>query len=150
MQPGTVAPAINYAGLFNATTTPCLVLDLDLTIRDANTAYLRATGRTLDDLVGRYIFDAFPSNPADPQAEGEHSLRASLEPVRDTGRPHSIELQKYDIPSGVPGRFLERYWSATNLPVNGPDGEIELILHRVLDVTEFVLRRRHEEGEPEL
>src|SRR4051794_31121972 len=147
---GTVAPPIDYAGIFNATTTPCLVLDLDFTIRDANSAYLRATERRLDDLVGQSFFTAFPPNPADPQADGAQSLRASLERVRETGRPDSLELHKYDIPSGTSGRFVERYWSATNLPVRGPDGETTLLLHRVLDVTDFVLGRRLDEGDPGL
>ncbi|NHC16501.1 diguanylate cyclase domain-containing protein, partial [Motilibacter deserti] len=139
---GTVAPPIDYAGIFHVTTTPCLILDADFTILDANPAYLRMTNRRPEELIGRYFFAAFPANPADPESEGARHLRASLERVRDTGRPHTLELQKFDIPSTVPGRFVERFWSPTNLPVLNDRGETALILHRVLDVTDFVLNQR--------
>ncbi|NHC46398.1 sensor domain-containing protein [Motilibacter aurantiacus] len=139
---GTVAPPIDYAGIFHVTTTPSLVLDRDFTILDANPAYLRMTNRRSEELVGRYFFDAFPSNPAARDEEGARNLRRSLEQARDTGRPHTLELQKFDIPSTVPGRFVERFWSPTNLPVLDARGETTLILHRVLDVTDFVLNQR--------
>jgi PAS domain-containing protein len=59
-------PEIDYAALFAATPSPCLILDPGLVIVDVNEAYLRATDRTRDDLVGQYPFDAFRDNPADP------------------------------------------------------------------------------------
>ncbi|WP_443078054.1 PAS domain-containing protein [Streptomyces sp. SP17KL33] len=56
-------PEIDYAALFVATPSPYLVLGPDLLIIDVNQAYLRATGRTRNDLLGQYLFDAFPDNP---------------------------------------------------------------------------------------
>ncbi|MFI9844900.1 PP2C family protein-serine/threonine phosphatase [Nonomuraea sp. NPDC051941] len=133
------APQIDYAALFAATPSPCLVLDPGLMIVDVNRAYLRATGRTAEDLIGRHIFDAFPDNPDDPCAEGVKNLRASLHRVLAYREADTMVLQKYDIPlADHPGAFEERWWSPINTPVLAPDGTVSWILHRVEDVTEFV------------
>ena len=137
------ASRIDYAALFAATPSPYLVLGPDLVIVDVNDAYLQATGRTRDDLVGTYIFDAFPDNPADPDADGVSNLSASLHRVLSTRQRDTMALQKYDIPVvDRPGTFEERWWSPINTPVIAPDGTVAWIIHRVEDVTEFVHSRR--------
>jgi PAS domain S-box-containing protein len=136
-------PDIDYAALFAATPSPYLVLRPDLVIVDVNRAYLRATGRTREDLLGRYIFDAFPANPADPESNGVENLHASLRRVLESGRADTMALQKYDIPVvSRPGAFEERWWSPVNTPVRGRDGDVAWIIHRVEDVTGFVKARR--------
>ncbi|MEU0811008.1 SpoIIE family protein phosphatase [Streptomyces sp. NPDC005970] len=140
---------MDYEALFEATPSPNLVLGPDLVIVAVNRAYLKATRTRRGDLLGRHIFDAFPDNPADPQATGTRNLGASLERVLATGERDSMALQKYDIPvpgeeGGVrrgEGRFEERYWSPINIPVLGPDGSVQMIIHRVEDVTDFVQGR---------
>lgn len=133
-------PPIDYHALFAAFPSPCLVLGPDLVILDVNTAYCRATGRTPEGLIGQYLFDAFPDNPADPNADGVQNLSASLHRVLRTQQPDTMAVQKYDIPAPArPGEFEERWWSPTNTPVLGPDGQVAWIIHRVKDVTEFVL-----------
>lgn len=42
---------------------------------------------------------------------------------------------------GGEGPFEERYWSPINTPVFGPDGSVQMVIHRVEDVTDFVLGR---------
>ncbi|MGW0733050.1 PP2C family protein-serine/threonine phosphatase [Streptomyces sp. NPDC002851] len=147
---GTARPRIDYRELFAATPSPYLVLGPDLVIVDANGAYRRATGRTHEDLVGQYIFDAFPDNPEDPAADGVRNLHASLHRVLLSKEPDTMAVQKYDIPvAGKPGVFEERWWSPINTPVLGRDGQVAWIIHRVEDVTHFVLSRpRPREGEP--
>ncbi|MFE1783874.1 PP2C family protein-serine/threonine phosphatase [Streptomyces sp. NPDC059506] len=140
---------IDYAALFAATPSPYLVLGPDLVIVDVNRAYLAATGRTRDDLLGRHIFDAFPDNPADPEADGVRNLNASLQRTLLHKEPDTMTLQKYDIPAADrPGGFEERWWSPINTPVLGPDGAVAWIIHRVEDVTEFVRSRRPPGAEP--
>lgn len=59
--------------LFRASPTPFLVLAPDascFTIMEVNDAYLAATMRTRDGLIGRALFEAFPDNPADLDADG--------------------------------------------------------------------------------
>lgn len=131
---------IDYKALFVATPSPYLVLGPDLVIVDVNEAYLRATGRSREDLVGQYLFDAFPDNPADPGADGVRNLDASLHRVLRLKEPDAMAVQKYDIPvPDRPGVFEERWWSPINTPVLSPDGQVAWIIHRVEDVTAFVL-----------
>lgn len=70
----------------------------------ANRAYLRATGRALEDLYGRFMFDAFPDNPDDPAADGVANPRASLERAVATCRPDTMAVQRYDITRYLPAR----------------------------------------------
>ncbi|MCO6000108.1 PP2C family protein-serine/threonine phosphatase [Actinoallomurus rhizosphaericola] len=133
---------IDYAALFAATPTPNVVLDPDLVIVEVNQAYLDATGRTREDLLGQYIFDAFPDNPADPEAEGVQNLSASLHRVLNSRQPDVMPLQKYDIPiMNRPGQFEERWWSTINTPILAADGHVTQIINRVEDVTAFVQSR---------
>lgn len=137
-----VRERIDYRALFAATPSPYLVLGRDLVIVDVNQAYLLATGRPRAELVGQYLFDAFPDNPADPDADGVRNLSSSLHWVLRSKEPDTMAVQKYDIPvTGRPGAFEERWWSPINTPVLGPDGQVEWIIHRVEDVTEFVMSR---------
>jgi len=137
-----VEPSIDYKALFMATPSPYLVLDPDLVIVDVNEAYLEATGRSRQDLVGQYLFDAFPDNPADENADGVRNLNASLRRVLQSRQPDTMAVQKYDIPvPSLAGGFEDRWWSPINTPVLGPDGRVVWIILRVEDVTEFVRSR---------
>ncbi|WP_211244074.1 PP2C family protein-serine/threonine phosphatase [Actinospica robiniae] len=145
---------LDYAALFAATPSPYLVLDCDLVIVEVNRAYLTATRRTRAELLGRRIFDSFPNNPADPEADGVRNLNASLHRVLITRAPDTMALQRYDIPNAAqPGSFEERWWSPVNTPILAPDGAVAWIIHRVEDVTAYVKhrpeRRRRNEVERE-
>ncbi|MER6035673.1 SpoIIE family protein phosphatase [Streptomyces sp. NPDC001835] len=138
---------VDHAALFAATPSPYLVLGPDLVIVDVNRAYLDATGRTRDDLIGQHVFQAFPDNPNDPEADGTRNLNASLHRVLSSRKPDTMALQKYDIPVvRRPGEFEERWWSPVNTPVMGPDGQVAWIIHRVEDVTAFV--KAYQAGDP--
>lgn len=84
------------------------------------------------------MFDVFPDNPDDPNATGTANLRASLDAVLNTRAHHAMAIQKYDIarPASAGGGFEERYWSPINVPVLGDGGDVEMIIHHVMDVTE--------------
>ncbi|WP_428837025.1 PP2C family protein-serine/threonine phosphatase [Streptomyces cuspidosporus] len=112
---------IDYQALFESTPSPNLVLGPDLVIVAVNQAYLNATQCTREDLLGRHIFDAFPDNPADPNATGTRNLRASLERVLETGERDSMALQKYDIP--VPGKPCAPYAGAPEDADDRDDGD---------------------------
>ncbi|WP_328778022.1 SpoIIE family protein phosphatase [Streptomyces canus] len=138
---------IDYKALFAVTPSPCMVLGPDLVLADVNKAACRVTGRTREDLIGRYLFDAFPDNPADPDADGVRNLHASLHWVLRSKEPDTMAPMKYDIPvADRPGVFEERWWSAINTPVLGPDGQVEWIIHRGEDVTSFILSHPRRRG----
>jgi PAS domain S-box-containing protein len=131
--------AIDHGALFAAMPVPCLVMDPDLIIVDVNEAYLEVTGRGREDLVGHYLFEAFPQNPVHPEADGTHNLRASLRRVLRRRVRDVLAAQKYDIlrPEN-PGVFEARWWSVINTPVLGAAGEVTMIIHRVEDITAYV------------
>ncbi|MEU0134521.1 SpoIIE family protein phosphatase [Streptomyces sp. NPDC006296] len=136
-------PELDYRSLFAATPSPYLVLASDLVIVDANVAYLRATRRTREDLVGRHVFDAFPDNPADPDSDWVPTVEASFGRVLASGEADVLAMQRYDIPvAAQPGTFEERWWSTVNTPVLDRDDGVAWIIHRVEDVTAFVRARR--------
>ncbi|MGV3590156.1 MAG: PAS domain-containing protein [Gammaproteobacteria bacterium] len=103
-------------------------------------AYLEATMTRREDIKGRKLFDVFPDDPAEPAADGTRMLRASLQRVEASGATDVMPVQRYPIPRPAEcgGGFEERFWSAMNTPVRGPDGRITCIVHRAEDVTEFV------------
>ncbi|MFJ1546608.1 PAS domain-containing protein [Streptomyces sp. NPDC088246] len=63
------------------------MLDPDLVIVDVNEAYLRAAGRSRQDLIGQHLFDAFPDDPADPDADDVQNLGPSLRRVLGSKKP---------------------------------------------------------------
>jgi len=141
MAPDAERAHLDHAALFDAAPTPYVVVDPDLVIVEANRAYCAIVGRRREDLVGRLMFDAFPTNPADPTGDGVDNLRASMERARDTGRPDTMAVQRYDIADAETGEFVERYWSPMNIPVLDDEGRTRLVLHRTEDVTDYVRER---------
>lgn len=121
-----------------------LVVTPELNVVSASDAYLKATMTERESMRGRNLFDIFPDNPDAPEVNGSGALRASLEKVLATGKPHTMALQRYDI-RRPDGEFEERYWSPVNSPVLDENGDIEYIIHRVEDVTDFVCERRRRE-----
>ena len=96
------------------------------------------------DILGRNIFDVFPDNPDDPNATGQFNLRASLTRVVTEKVADTLAVQKYDIrlPPEEGGAYVERYWSPINSPIFSQDNEVEYIVHRVENVTEFVRQKK--------
>ncbi|WP_328291856.1 SpoIIE family protein phosphatase [Kineococcus sp. NBC_00420] len=153
--------------IFAALPFPCMLLDPDLVILEVSGAYLQATGRPRAELVGRYLFEAFPLAQAAPSALPGHEIdsggggaevqdpqvlvRASMLRVLATGVADPVPLQKYDIPDAdSPTGFSERWWSFTTFPVfgaaaedekgAGAGGQVAALLHVTEDVTKEITR----------
>ena len=125
----TSLPGSNVLVLPNAPT---------FTIVAVSDAYLQATGRTREELMGRGLFDLFPNNPEDPHQMSVKTVRASLEYALTHKEPHHLERQRYDII--LEGdTYTERYWATVNNPVLSDDGEVVYLIHTVEDVTWQVL-----------
>ncbi|MCL4548005.1 MAG: PAS domain S-box protein [Bacteroidetes bacterium] len=135
---------LQFRALFESVPGMYLILKPDLTIVGASNAYLEATMTKREEIMGRGLFDVFPDNPNNPSADGVSNLRSSLERVLKNGSADTMPIQKYDVrnPESELGAFEEKYWSPVNSPVFGADGNIEYIIHRVEDVTEFVLQKK--------
>jgi PAS domain S-box-containing protein len=140
-----MASTIDFQAIFDAGPAPYLLLCADpprYTIADVNRAYLRVTGTDRDAIVGQGVFDVFPENPAEETESSESDLRKSLDRVLRDGVPDVMGVQKYDIPlRDGSGRYEVRYWSPINTPIVNGTGELTHILHRVEDITDFILAR---------
>lgn len=132
---------LQFRALFESVPGSFLVMKPDLTIAAVSDAYLNATMTKREQILGKGLFEVFPDNPDDTAASGASNLRASLNRVMENKASDTMAIQKYDIrrPDGV---FEERYWSPVNSPVLGADGQVEYIVHRVEDVTDFVHQKQ--------
>jgi PAS domain S-box-containing protein len=137
-----------FKSLFESAPGLFLVLLPDLTIHAVTDAYASATMTERDEIIGRHIFDVFPDNPDDANADGVSNLRASLNLVLKNKVAHTMALQKYDI-RRPDGTFEERYWSPFNKPILNSKYEIVYIIHRAEDVTSLI-RLQKEQTERDL
>src|SRR5579885_2856113 len=87
-----------YKDIFEAVPGLYLVFlpDKDFTIVAVHDAYANATLTKRKEIVGRGIFDVFPDNPNDLNADGVSKLRASLNRVVKFKKPDVMAPQKYD------------------------------------------------------
>ncbi|TYP90453.1 SpoIIE family protein phosphatase [Blastococcus xanthinilyticus] len=135
------AAAVDFAAVFAALPTAYLLMSPDLTIREANQAYLDLLGRTREELIGRYVFDAFPPAPETLDADGVNPLQTSFERARDTGLPDHMPLFRYEVLDQGTGRPVSRAWSLISAPVLDESGVTQLVLQRVEDVSEYLAER---------
>lgn len=135
-----------WAAVFEATPEPHLLMTPEFRIVGVNEAYLRATHTERARILGRWMFEVFPDNPAVPQANAVRNLKASLERVLEKRAADEMPIQRYDIRTPDGQGFEERYWKPLNTPVLGPRGEVSAIIHWVEDVTELVRMRAHNES----
>ncbi|MBD2896482.1 hypothetical protein amrb99_54310 [Actinomadura sp. RB99] len=85
-----------------------------------NRAYERVVERERGQLLGRRIYEVFPGGPS---GSGVQELLASLERALAEGDVDVMPLVRYDLEvPDRPGTFEERYWTAVNAPLLGPDG----------------------------
>lgn len=130
----------DFKALFNASPYPYLLLSArDLTIIGANLAYLRSTGKTAQEIVGKNVFIAFPENPADPESTAVQDVRQSIERAIATKLPDTTPFLRYAVPEDTSDGtvFREIYWSTVHTPVLGADGEVAFVAQNAIDVTDL-------------
>lgn len=125
--------AADYQYLFHHLPESYLLLAPDGTVRDNSDLHQQAALQPRAAVVGRNIFDAYPSAP-----DSQRTLYESQDRVRRTLRPDAMPLLRYDLarPAAQGGGTEERYWQVTHFPILGPDGALLHILQRATDVTE--------------
>ena len=105
-------PQIDYAAVFQALPGMVALLTPDLVYVDANDDFLRLSGRTREQLLGRYIFDVFPENPDDPAATGMRETAGVAAPRgghRRAGHHGAAPLRRRGTrrPGALAGALLE-------------------------------------------
>lgn len=128
-----------FEALFRISPNAYLLLDRDLTILDANEAYLKLTARALEDIVGLRIHDAFTADPCAPETTHVAELLESFARVLRTGNVDTLPIIRYSIAvsSENGAAYEDRYWSATHTPILDERGDVTAILQHTVDITEL-------------
>lgn len=124
---------IDLDALFANAPSPYVLLDPDLRMVWANTAYLKVTGRTRESIIGRLMAEEFPV-PSD--SVSDEMLRGSFRRVLTHRKADHLPLIPYPI-KGADGNFVERFWSATHTPILDEEGRVKFILQNTVDVTDL-------------
>jgi PAS domain-containing protein len=126
-----------YKALFRCSPYPYLVMDTKMVIIGASGSYLRSVQRTEGDIVGKYLFDAFPPNPDDPESTNMTEVRASIARALTKAQPDTTPFLRYSIPVDSPSGVVyeERYWSTVHTPVLDDDGNPIFLFQNAIDVT---------------
>jgi len=133
---------IRFERLMAVSPNPYVLIDRSLVIVWMNDAYLRVTMRKKEDILGKPMFEAFPS---DPDSESHRLLDRSFKRVLATGEPDELALIRYDIRK-PDGSMEQHYWSATHVPLLDDQGQVSYILQHTVNVTELHnLRRERDE-----
>lgn len=125
-----------FRDIIEASAELYMVLDprVGLHIVDINDAYASGTLTTRRQTAGGKLFDVFPDNPDLSDADGVGNLFESLQRVAQSGRPHTMAIQRYDVQDAA-GDFVEKHWKCTNIPIFDEDGKLTYLLHHAEDVT---------------
>ncbi|MGZ6040072.1 MAG: HWE histidine kinase domain-containing protein [Phenylobacterium sp.] len=121
----------DFAQLFRAMPGQYMILDRDLCYVEANPAYCASTQRAREEILGRYVFEAFP-----PTGEGGRLIEESLRRVLVSGVAETLPLAAYPIPAPG-GGFMMKYWSCVHLPLFDAAGEVAYVAQNAVDVTEL-------------
>ncbi|CAN5581678.1 hypothetical protein BH11ACT6_BH11ACT6_12460 [soil metagenome] len=115
--------------------TGFMLLDRDLRIRSVNAAYEAVSMRSRDELVGEFVFDLFPDDPNDPEANGSCQLGMSMESAMRQLDTDHMPILRYDIPDPKkPDLYLPKLWTCSNTSVHDGDEQIGVRL-RTSEIT---------------
>lgn len=115
--------------IFHRMPNAAMVLDTDLVFVDANEAYCSAVQRTREELLGQYVFDAFPDTP-----DRVEQIRSVFNRTL-AGELTQLEAQPYrlELPDG---RVEDRIWQIAQFPIHCDEGHVQFMVQRAEDVTE--------------
>ncbi|AKQ44722.1 hypothetical protein TH63_02315 [Rufibacter radiotolerans] len=126
-----------------------LLLTPELQIKWVSNAYLNTTGRSREELIGKFISEIYPPEASSAkEAEFTQELQDSLTQVLTTGNHHEMGLHRSEQPAppGEDGDSIEKFWRVLHKPVVNETGEIISIIHKMIDVTALVQKQRLIEG----
>lgn len=104
-----------------------LILNANLKIVEASQGYLKATMMAREKIIGMNFFEVFTEN--------HKNFRVSFERVLNNKVKDIVVGQQQDILGEI------RYWSTQNHPVLDKQNNVKYILHRVVDLTSFMLEK---------
>lgn len=127
---------------FEQSARPHLLLDprKGLHIVDINASYEKATLTSGTKIAGCCMFEAFPDNSSNDEADGVNNLFTSLKKVAKEGLPHVMAIQRFDV-RDANGVFVTQFWKPMNTAIFDTKGRLLFLLHEVEDVTEAEQRK---------
>ncbi|HVE79899.1 MAG TPA: ATP-binding protein [Gemmatimonadaceae bacterium] len=135
--PPDAVAAPDFRAVFEAIPGAVLLLAADaprFSVLAVSDAFVRATRRRPEQLVGRALEDAMPHPPTDPERRIARELHASLARVLAEGRAERMPVVRLDA-ARADGTWEERHWVAHNVPVRDAAGRVAWLLHAIEDIT---------------
>ena len=131
----TADSKINFRRLFKQIPAPLMVLDRALCFVAANDCYLELTNSTREELIGRYVFDAFP--------EAEDRVAVIRDAFERTlaGENTSLDRNVFAI-KGDDGVVEDVWWDCEQRPVLDDDGAIIGMMQQAHNVSREMAAER--------
>src|SRR5688572_27818115 len=115
-----------------------VIISPEYKILAMNEAYLQATMRTREELIGKqFLLEAFPDETVPYE---QNPVKLSLDRAVATKQVDFFPPSRYDIPM-PDGAFDVRYWEASHTPVFDAQGTLLYIIQKTSDVTERELAK---------
>ena len=129
---------IDYERMFGDLPVGYMILDMDMRFMDMNDAYLKSVGRSREDLIGQYIFDAFPED-----GERLEIFRTAFAHAL-AGQANSVMRQPFalQIKQENGGGSTTIYWNCHHVPIYDVHGKQCGMLQRAENVTAEVNAER--------
>jgi len=131
--------------LLESMTDAAVIFDRDLTILALNTAHETMTGLGRAEILGRFMFDAFPPEPGEGAPSAEAAIRNSVKCVCETRRPHTLPVQQHALQSPS-GEWIPHAWQITHAPII-VGANVAAILQTASNVTDIALERTLNEAQ---
>jgi PAS domain S-box-containing protein len=135
-QPAIVLDPSDFQLFFECLPGPYVVLYPDFRVVAANDSYLKLTGYSRNEVVGKNLFEAFSSTTDEVNPEASTQIRASLERVLESRCSDRLVVQTRAENTGASLGSHRRVWSLCSSPIIGADEVLRFILHQVEDITE--------------
>lgn len=113
------------------------IFDRNMVFLAQNDLHAKMTACPPEDLIGRYVFDVFPAEPGQDEADAEGAVKMSVERVLATGKPDALPVQAHALEDDK-GQWHQHSWKLSHAPIMDK-GEIVAILQSIQDVTDQVL-----------
>jgi PAS domain S-box-containing protein len=140
-----------YESVFEALPVPALLIKPDapqFEILDVNENFFEIYSDPDAQIIGRPFFEVFPGNLHNANDLNAKIQLNSLKTVIESGKPHDLGVQKHEFKNRTTGKKEQAYYKIKNTPITDVDGNVECILHTVIDVTsEKIHKQKTEKNE---
>ncbi|MBC7411935.1 MAG: PAS domain-containing protein, partial [Bacteroidia bacterium] len=128
----------DYINMFEQSSEMLALIDTKFNLVNVSNAFLKGTKTKRENIIGKDIFNIFPSNPNDLEENSEGKIRDSFNRVLKNKTHDTLPVVKYYIPKpeSEGGGYELKYWQATSSPILDENDNVKYIIHRTEDVIE--------------